>query len=108
MSSRSPKIPSYCLHKATGQAVVRLNGKDVYLGVHGTPASQEAYRRLVAEWLAAGNQGLRSPPTPSQTSDRSLSIDELVLAYWAFVQGYYVKHGKPTSEQDNVHQALRF
>ena len=28
------KVPSYRLHKATGQAVVTLNGRDIYLGVY--------------------------------------------------------------------------
>ena len=31
------RIPSLCLHKATGQAVVRLDGRDVYCGLYGTP-----------------------------------------------------------------------
>jgi hypothetical protein len=30
------RIPNLCHHKATGQAVVRLNGKDVYCGLFGT------------------------------------------------------------------------
>ena len=36
----APRIPAYCLHKASGQAVVRLNGRDVYLGGHDTPESK--------------------------------------------------------------------
>jgi integrase len=32
----------------------------------------------------------------------------LILHYWRFVQGYYVKNGEPTSEQDTIRQALRF
>ena len=30
------KVPSYRLHKATGQAVVTLNGRDIYLGAHNS------------------------------------------------------------------------
>ena len=33
---RRKHLPSYRLHKPTGQAVVTLNGKDNYLGRHGT------------------------------------------------------------------------
>ena len=31
----SARIPRYRLHKPTGLAVVRLNGRDIYLGKHG-------------------------------------------------------------------------
>ncbi len=37
-------LPSYCLHKPTRQAVVRLDGRDFYLGKHGTDPSREKYR----------------------------------------------------------------
>jgi len=50
------RIPSYRLHKPTSQAVVTLNGKDVYLGNHGTPMSRERYDRLIAQWLANGRK----------------------------------------------------
>jgi hypothetical protein len=42
---RLRKPPAYRLHKPTGQAVVRIAGRDFYLGKHGTDASHEAYRR---------------------------------------------------------------
>ena len=41
MVGRPRKIPSYGRHKASGQAVVCINGRDVYLGKYGTP---ESYR----------------------------------------------------------------
>ncbi len=47
-SSRRP--PKYCLHKATGQAVVRLAGRDIYLGKFGSDASDEKYAELIARW----------------------------------------------------------
>jgi integrase len=37
-----------------------------------------------------------------------LLISELILAFFRHVQKYYVKDGEPTSEQDNIRQALRF
>ena len=48
------QIPQYSLHRATGQTVARLNGKDLYLGKHNTPESKARYRQLIAQWLAAG------------------------------------------------------
>jgi hypothetical protein len=38
MPKLKTKTPSYRLHKGSGQAVVTLSGKDIYLGVHGSAA----------------------------------------------------------------------
>ena len=40
--------PSYRLHKPSGQAIVTLSGKMHYLGEHNSPASLQAYERLIA------------------------------------------------------------
>ena len=77
------RTPTYCLHKATGQAVVRLNGKDHYLGKYVTNESQDAYDRLLAEWLAGG----RRLPT-AKTGD-GLSVNEMLLAYWRWAEKNY-------------------
>ncbi|GJM20467.1 MAG: hypothetical protein DHS20C15_03820 [Planctomycetota bacterium] len=34
------RVPRLCHHKATGQAVVRLDGKDHYCGRFGSPRAQ--------------------------------------------------------------------
>ena len=47
-------ISKHSHHKASGQAVVTLAGRDHYLGPHGTKASRLEYDRLIAEWIAAG------------------------------------------------------
>ena len=40
MSARTHvRVPKYRLHKPTGLAVVRLSGRDLYLGPYGTPES---------------------------------------------------------------------
>jgi hypothetical protein len=85
MPDRPPRIPAYRLHKPTGQAVVRLDGKDHYLGKHGSPASQEKYRRLVAERLAAG----RRPPdaTPGAPRAGCLRVSDLILSLLASRRG---------------------
>ena len=53
------RVPSYRRHKPTGQAVVTINGQDIYLGKWNTAASRAEYDRLIAEFLANGRQ-LRS------------------------------------------------
>lgn len=40
---RRDLVPSYCLHKKSGQAFVTLASKVHYLGVYDTPASREKY-----------------------------------------------------------------
>ena len=48
--SQPRKQPRYCLHKSSGQARMRINGRDVYLGPHDSPESHERYERLMREW----------------------------------------------------------
>lgn len=64
MSLRPKRTPSYRLHTPSGLAVVTIDGKDIYLGRHGTPESEEQYHRLIVEWLAN-----RQAPSPSQQRD---------------------------------------
>jgi hypothetical protein len=45
-------IPNYRKHKATGQAVVTVAGRDIYLGKHNSAASRQEYNRIIAEWIA--------------------------------------------------------
>src|SRR5262249_49546131 len=107
--SRNPRIPSYRLHAATGQAVVVLGGKSFYLGKFGSPASKAEYQRLIGEGIA--NQR-RVPPVTTAgavppVSDE-LTVNKLILLYWEHVKIYYVKHGRATSEQDTIRQSLNF
>src|SRR5262245_35515724 len=101
-------IPTYRLHKQSGQAVVTLpdgpGGRhDVLLGKHGTPESRAEYARVLAEWEANGRRApLASPAGPD------LSVNELLLAYFRHVENYYVKDGSPTSEQAAIRLALRY
>ena len=44
----------YCLHKPSGLAYVRISGRQVWLGKHGTQASKDKHRAVVAEWVAKG------------------------------------------------------
>lgn len=82
--SRPIKPPSYCLHKGSGQAVVRVNGRDVYLGKYDTPESHTEYRRVVAEWLASGG----SDPLPVVTP-LGITVAEAIDRYWRHAQDYY-------------------
>ena len=50
------KLPSYRRHRCSGQAVVTLSGRDIYLGRHGSTESRDKYDRIVQEWLASSAQ----------------------------------------------------
>jgi integrase len=97
MSNRVPK-PS--LHRASGQAVVRLNGRDFYLGKFGSPGADAAYNRLIATWLANGRTLI------GNQSD--LTVNELLLAYWRHCETYYrFPDGRATSEIEVIKLAMR-
>lgn len=102
---RFRKQPAYRLHKRSGLAVVTLNGRDVYLGKHGSPESQAEYDRLIAEWRQQGPQvvAVRVPgPPPAQT------VAEIIRAFWKHATTYYRKaDGTPTSEATQIKMSLR-
>src|SRR4051812_11381380 len=73
--------PKYCHHRGSGQAYVVIDGRNLYLGPHGSKRSKEAYDRLVAEWL----QNRRS--LPGGTS--ALLVSNLIVAFWSYAQIHY-------------------
>jgi integrase len=81
---------------------VTLDGRDFYLGPHGTEASKSEYDRLIAEWLTHGR---RLPAASGGRSD--LMINELILAYWRFAEEHYTRDGKPTRHLDNIKDSIR-
>ena len=65
MPKLTRQVPSYRRHRRSGLAVVTLNGRDHYLGLHGSPQSQDEYKRLIAQGSAPAQSisdtHLRSP-----------------------------------------------
>ena len=98
MPKLSNAIPRYRKHKGSGQAVIRLGSRDIYLGKYGSAASREAYKRAIAEWSQRGNFDA-APPA-------SITVSQVLLAYVNFALGYYVKDGEPTNEVRMVKSAL--
>ena len=91
--------PSYRKHKASGQAVVTIDGRDVYLGSHGSKASRAEYDRVIGEWLTNGRR------LPSEKVTNDLTVLELIRDYWAFCQTYYL--GENLGEIQSIRLALR-
>ena len=75
------QVPSYRLHKQSGQAIVTLAGKDHLLGTYGTAASKATYKRLIAEWLSGGGAAVNA--------SADLSVVELVRDFMAHAKIYY-------------------
>jgi hypothetical protein len=95
------RVPKYCRHKASGQAVVTIQGRDHYLGPWKSKASRLEYDRLISEWIAAGR------PVAGTSSAHDISIAELCAKYWPFAKRHYVKNGRQTDTIYGVKVALR-
>ena len=94
-----PRVPSYRHHKPTGQAVVTFNGRDRYLGRHGSAASRREYKRLVAEWAASGG---------SPNADDDLTVAEIIQRFRHHAEAYYRgPDGQQTCEVENIRKACR-
>ena len=113
---RRARIPSYTLHKPTGQARVRFNGKDHYLGAYGSVESRQRYGQLIAK-LASGVDFDAASFKASTSSRRSVgsakvepggyTVNELCLAFMRHAKTYYVKEGRQTEEVTCYVSAIR-
>jgi integrase len=79
--------------------VVTLNGRDHYLGRHGSQESKAEYKRLLAEYLSGGFR------PGSAGSD--LTVNELAVEYLKFADEYYLKNGQPSKEPEDIGYAIR-
>jgi integrase len=91
-------IPKPTRHRS-GQAVVRLNGKDHYLGRHGSRQAAAASEALIAHWLANGRQ------LPEAGDD--LTVNDLLLVYDRWAENYYHREGKEDTHLGMIRDALR-
>lgn len=101
--TKAGSIPSYRQHKSTGQAVVTINSRDVYLGRFDTPESKAEYARVITEFALTGDYRPKDAATP----DEPTLVCEILAGYWTHAQAYYVKDGKPTDEQKAVRKVIR-
>jgi hypothetical protein len=107
MTTPSHRLPKYRHQKSKNLGVVRINGRDIYLGKYDTPESHERYRRVVAEYLTTG-----TTPAPGEThlgvgANDGPAVSEVMVGYIRHADSYYVKDGAPTSEAGLVKLSLR-
>jgi site-specific recombinase XerD len=78
MSYTRKQLPKYCLHKSTGRAFVRIEGKAYYLGKHGSAASRQEYDRIIGEFIANGRQ--------AKYQAHEILVEQLLLRYLDYAE----------------------
>jgi integrase len=99
MPRLTKSLPQYRRHKASGQAIVTLNGRDFYLGPWKSKASRIEYDRRISEWTASGRG--------ASLANEASTVHELLDGYWTFAEQHYRKNGEQTNELANIRHALR-
>ena len=110
-------LPSYQHHKTTGQARAYIDGRDYYLGLYGSDESRRRFGELIARHaaglplvdpLAQPKAELFGSTTEKPQVDPGPSVAELIVAFKAFADAYYLKpDGTPTAEIDCLESAIR-
>ncbi|MBN9523571.1 tyrosine-type recombinase/integrase [bacterium] len=105
MARRRQSVPSYLLHKPTGQARVRINGTDIYLGRYDSPESRAEYARIVTELAVCP---IPDAPEAARTTRRDVTVNELLLGFWGYAEAHYRRaDGTPTNELPQFRQTFR-
>jgi integrase len=107
MPHATPKLPKYRHYKPKDLAVVRIDGRDVYLGKYNSPESWEKYGRVLAERRAHGVLLTAGPHRPD-ADEVAPTVNRIILAFWTYAEVHY-RHadGTPTGELDNYRRTLR-
>jgi integrase len=107
-------VPSYSLHKPTGQAQVRVDGKMFYLGEYGSEKSRIRYSEIIAKLTSGvpidpiGIAKRKRNANSGQDPDSGPSVAELVLAFKSHSEAYYRKpNGKMTDEVQCLKSAMK-
>ena len=84
-SASSKRDPKYRLHKPSGQAIVTLGGRDIYLGPFGASESKQKYHRHLAEWQAHGTVPERPADAAKKAhvpAARMQRVKDVLAGYW--------------------------
>lgn len=69
------RVPKYRLHKGSGQALVQVGGRRIYLGKFGSAKNEEKYRRAIVKVLAKGDGSI---PSPAHSALGDLSVKAVI------------------------------
>lgn len=105
MPKLSTAVPKYRKHRASGKAVVTINGRDHYLGPYGTKASKLEYDRLINQWLVTGrddNFGLPEHETGT------ITVAELINRFRKHCEKRYRRDdGSPTGAIETIKAIMK-
>src|SRR5947207_3028898 len=91
--------PKYRHQKARNLAVVRIDGKDYYLGRYNSPESHEKYRRLIAELYSTGTVSTVERARDGASTGNGPTVNDVILAYLRHASDFYRRaDGTPTGE----------
>ncbi len=76
MARKANVLPSYLLHTQSGQARVRISGRDYLLGLYGSESSRIAYGELIAKFAG----GIPIDPILIATAGRHFADNALAIA----------------------------
>jgi integrase len=96
MASRGRRIPSYRLHKNSGQARVTIQGRDYFLGKFDSEESRKEYARIIAEYLASEGKTTFDKPVSE------LCVGHVLADYLDHCKGYF----GDSTEGKNVKRAM--
>lgn len=104
-----PKNPrlSYLLHRPSGRAYTRVDGRIVYLGPWNSAESRDKLAIVEGAWIAGGRTMAEKANPSSPTTPAVLTISELIEAYWSHCQSYYKAKDGRSGHLDAVRLALR-
>jgi hypothetical protein len=100
MSATARKIrqPQYRHFKPRNLGVVRIDGKDHYLGEYDSKESWQKYHQLLADWQS--RQG--NLPLPEADRTGFIGVSVVVEAYLNHAKTYYCRDGKVTREYGSL------
>ncbi len=108
---KTAKVPTYGLHKPTGQARCYVNGKTVYLGKYGSEESRIRFGETVGKLVSgqildpiARTKSGRN--TCGESDDPGPSVAELCVVFLTHAETHYLKEGKQTSEVHILKSAM--
>ena len=123
-------LPPMCHHKPSGQARVRVDGKEIWLGRYGAEDAQRRYdeviHALVSQRLRVPSQGSLPAAAPAEPTEEGtqattppalvtppedgggLTVAEVCWQFFCYADRHYRDaSGKPTSTLGNIKAAIR-
>src|SRR5262249_6661242 len=102
MPKWADRTPRPRLHRPSGQARIRVDGREIYLGRWGSAEARRRYAEFLRDQARARAAGPTLAPEPAP------SISVAVFRFWQWAEARY-RHpdGTPTREADNLKAALR-